>query len=616
MIDLPIQLRSKRGTVLPVVVITIAVATLLLSAVFGYVSSSTRATIRYMGASQARLAAQSSIEYYKTRMHSLFFNYYRIHKNNTIGKVLEFFPSVNRPTQILSLGGTSFVLQNAETINQCKVKTTVWSIRHVGDDGNAAKKHALVTLRATATTPQGYSRTIEEVVKFGLERAPVFDYAYFVNNYGWFQGSAGTANGDIRANGNFGLDGGCHINGFAYAQGVFSNTGRAYPALDYWYLASTRARPTSPTHKGGATWKMGYDADRVTGSSYDERLKDNQKPVPMPFIGELDTYIDLAEQSYKERKKQGGNASALQYYDKESGRYKSIDYHHDDAGPSGEEGAVDEGCLLLVGTRERPIKIQGLVVVDKDLLISGVVEGQGTIYSGRNVHILNNLTYKNSPYWPKPDYTPEKTAENNKTKDLLGLAAKGNIVLGDYSRYHTGTVASYLKPPFVKPYECDKSDADIGYGTKNDPTFDGNYINYDGGKKTNIKWKDVFNYDTWQWEKVPVVKEEARRYYESSCDLDEIEKLVKSIDGRGISTSIQQVDAVLYNNHAILGNIGQCAFNGALVCRDEAIIYYGSLKMNWDIRIGSDSLDGTAFDIYLPLSIAEPHPVSWREIGE
>ena len=49
--------------------------------------------------------------------------------------------------------------------------------------------------------------------RFALMRSRVFDNAYFVNNYGWFQGSSITANGDVRANGNLYLDSGCTVNG-------------------------------------------------------------------------------------------------------------------------------------------------------------------------------------------------------------------------------------------------------------------------------------------------------------------------------------------------------------------------------------------------------------------
>jgi len=71
---------------------------------------------------------------------------------------------------------------------------------------------------------------------------------------------------------------------------------------------------------------------------------------------------------------------------------------------------------------------------------------------------------------------------------------------------------------------------------------------------------------------------------------------------------------VLYNNHATMGRVGQCQFNGALVCRDEGIIYNRSVQFNWDIRLGSTSPDGINFFIFLPMSPATPRGIEWQEV--
>ena len=122
---------------------------------------------------------------------------------------------------------------------------------------NAALPYAHLTLQATATAKSSagiqITKTIEETVEYALRRSSVFNYAYFVNNYGWFQGSGCTANGDIRANENMSLDRKSYINGFAFA---------------------------APNDA------MGYEA-RSGLYSYQENLE-------MPFLGDLETYRDLA----------------------------------------------------------------------------------------------------------------------------------------------------------------------------------------------------------------------------------------------------------------------------------------------------------------------------------
>ncbi|MCL6624520.1 MAG: hypothetical protein K6T17_07900, partial [Fimbriimonadales bacterium] len=64
-------------------------------------------------------------------------------------------------------------------------------------------------------------KIITSVTKLVLSRSQVFDYTYFVNNYGWWYGfspSMAIINGDMRANGNFHFSGGTPtVNGSVYA---------------------------------------------------------------------------------------------------------------------------------------------------------------------------------------------------------------------------------------------------------------------------------------------------------------------------------------------------------------------------------------------------------------
>lgn len=111
----------------------------------------------------------------------------------------------------------------------------------------------------------------------------------------------------------------------------------------------------------------------------------------------------------------------------------------DGVGPSGQEyfydsngnqvRAPDYGALVLIGTESQPIEINGPVIIPSDVITRGYVKGQGTIYSGRNIHIVGDIKYKNPPSWNNKS----TSGSDNKNKDLLGLMAKGNIVLGNYT---------------------------------------------------------------------------------------------------------------------------------------------------------------------------------------
>ncbi len=70
--------------------------------------------------------------------------------------------------------------------------------------------------------------------------------------------------------------------------------------------------------------------------------------------------------------------------------------------------------LILTGTPGNCLQLDGPVVVKGDVIISGCVQGAGSIYTKGNIYVPDSLTY----------LTP--------ATDKLGLAAGGNIVIGDY----------------------------------------------------------------------------------------------------------------------------------------------------------------------------------------
>ena len=474
----------------------------------------------------------------------------------------------------------------------------------------------------------------------------MFDNAYFVNNYGWFQGSGITANGDVRANGNLYLDSSCTVNGNAYAAkndelgviGSIQNTGRKQNLNDYWSNCGNSARPTSPTWyrselEHGSYYARGYDPtipDYAPADNPDKthRINPYQKEVTMPYISALDSYVAYAQEvgstlsggiSYK----LDGNGNITQ------SSLGTINAHYDGTGPSSNQNLSDHGALVLEGTASNPIVINGPVVIDSDVVIKGYVKGQGTIYSGRNIHIVGDIRYVNAPSWSHPDQNATATERVNAGKDFLGLAAKGNIVMGDYTLSSwLGSSSSglqyYLKSgPYVQQYACDPSDNTIGYPrtteygwTSNESKFCGDYTQKDGGKKVEVSSKTEWVYENGrrvQKTTTTIADTRTRRYYESVCP----EKLIQQLCGDtqnsrtgAYSPTITRIDAVMYNNHGIIGHIGNCTINGSLVCRNEAMIYSGALKINWDHRLytGITGIMGLPQDASRP-----PQTLSWRE---
>ena len=413
-----------------------------------------------------------------------------------------------------------------------------------------------VTLECTATVGNT-SKTITTVVRYGSRPAEVFDYSYFINNFGWFWGNTITSQGDIRSNGDFSF--GRYtpdVNGDVYASqnealganGDIIGTNDYDSISDYRNDADLTARPTNPTadptHNKDYDYPNGYDGESEQFTQ--------QQSVSMPYLGNLDYY---KEQAISEK----GTITQC--------------------GATLIDNVLDDN-IVLVGTDACPIEIDGPVVVTKDVLIKGVVKGQGTIFSGRNTHIIGNITYDDPPAWVKPDTKSSQTDKQNSKKDFLGLATKGNMVIGDYTSSNFKWIKNYLKPPFTQGYETDSTDSSLGYDSDgnsgNGYWFNGDYTASDGGEKL-----DGSN----------------RSFYESSYGDEYFATVADQF------SQITQIDAVTYTNHVITGRVGQLTINGSIVSRDEAIGYSGHLTMNYDVRA---RLSQMADNFYLPRQLDLP----------
>ena len=188
---------------------------------------------------------------------------------------------------------------------------------------------------------------------------------------------------------------------------------------------------------------------------------------------------------------------------------------------------------------------------------------------------------------PEPDTTP-----------LVGLAAKGNIIIGDYtSDYFKNRVLPQIGAGGSKtqPYLVDPTDAVLGYDSHTpslcggrSPCFNGNYEAADGGTKVDGVT--------------------SRKFYESSLPDAEFQKLVSS--DFTTSGSTVDIDGVLFTNHALAGLApGHLHLNGTMIARDDALNFGTCLKLSHDIRLLNDG----AKDLTLPFAIKPLKLDTWLE---
>jgi hypothetical protein len=281
----------------------------------------------------------------------------------------------------------------------------------------------LLTIESEATVG-GVTQRMRSTYELEMGMSDIFRYAYFLNNYGWFTVNTGwvgiagemRSNGDLRLGGDLGnlwVDGHLYAseNPAVYdpndpfelpAEGIITGDPNESNWWEYFWWKTLWSRPErrlsfpdQPAVGGGATPYLadglGYEGDYPDPDDPDQRRYERQITQDMPYLGDFDLYQDLAASH------NGGAGSTLTYnLPGPNGVYGD----GDDVPTTITTGTASSAPLVLVGTWWNPIVIDGPVVIGGDVIIKGYVAGRGTIYSGRNVHVVGNISYTDPPMWP------------------------------------------------------------------------------------------------------------------------------------------------------------------------------------------------------------------------
>ncbi|MBI3414477.1 MAG: hypothetical protein HY043_04015 [Verrucomicrobia bacterium] len=398
--------------------------------------------------------------------------------------------------------------------------------------------------RVTASAMVGKKvRTVQAQIRKGAP-SYVFDYEYFLNNWGWWWGSTITGQGDNRANWDFDFRFNPTVNGSVVANGNIEQNGVPVDPLSgtvpFVGLASTD--PSAYVHSGSPR-------------------------LLMP---------NLQDFSYYQQK---ATAAGSTLY---VGTNLLVSAYRTNATTPG---------LYLVGTPANPIKINGPVVIPGDVVIKGTITGVGTLYVGGSLYIAGDLTYGNSPDFSTPPGTMTAVnqaawVQNNlsNSKDLIAFAVRESV-FGGAPNSSAWKSAVYDPSGYGLSHVGDESQLgqDGIAGTPDDSIA---FTHADG---TSSAWYDADGDGVVDhaYSYINDIQMNASRaanisgYPTTSGTPDDFNTLS--------SNNMNRIDGVIYCNHAVGMRAANpnLVWNGTVVCRDEAIIFSSTAKFVYDPRIHS-----------------------------
>ncbi len=374
----------------------------------------------------------------------------------------------------------------------------------------------------------------------------VFDYEYFLNNWGWWWGTPIYGEGGQRSNWYFDFQGGPTVNGMLYANpSVEQNEAPYIIGTPAPFAGLAAADPITYVHDG---------APRVT----------------MPNLMNFSNYIATALSNTSSNGIWLGSTQIV-------------------------FGVVNNGStngvsgIYLVGTSAQPIQIKGTVVVPGDVVIKGNVTGQGTLYVGGDLYIAGDLQYKNGPNYSTYPETMTPTnrdawVASNQNKDLIAYAVNGSVFGGDV------TSSDWIQNEYYMPLSGlasvgDESqlgaDGILGTGDDGIP-----FLHADG---TMSAWYDADGNGV------------VNHNYNYNTDINMTTARANAIqgypkDGGGSPVGYNQVatdnmgslDGIFYTDHAMAIRADNGAvFHGAVISRNEQIVFNGSCYFVYDSRVNS-----------------------------
>ena len=567
----------RRGSLLTVMVIAVGVCTLIAGLTVSIGVTNVRLESRRLHRLQARYAAEAALQ-------QAMFN---VAYDDTFGN------SVSSPVVWSDADGQMPNFPQAQDASSHYPSIDVNVVVENASSGVARNYQ----IAATATA-SGVSQTVSAIIRKNPP-SQVFDYEYFLNNWGWWWGNGITGNGNQRTNGRFDFRQRPTVNGHVHASlGIYHDGNEWYPGQTLGTRGLASDEPDTYLHP------------------YGERLE-------MPNLSDLSTYKALSQE------KEG----SLTYY-------RNIDESlHQGVQPEKvtitfSEGGADSipGSIYLKGTTDYPITVDGPVVIEGNLAITGTITGKGTIYTGRNTYVMGSLEYLNGPAFnlsssdlsDQNDWQAKDAwVSDNQDRDLVAIASRESILFGNMDNY-----GQWKDPWQDSSYGIrDRGDEHVGPDGIPDTADDNEAFDRDGDGVVDSNWFDVdgdgVEDGNYVWSDVAPGLDSNGNYPTSAYtagDCSHYTNWPTDHQGRPLAytrvvDNAHSFDAIFYTNHAFAGRLhGQVEVNGAFISKDEAVVGFSKITVNYDWRVHSRYNDDPSrlIDLGLPITNAVSL-LAWRD---
>jgi hypothetical protein len=280
--------------------------------------------------------------------------------------------------------------------------------------GKPTEKAWYITVSATAETTSGVQTVIRRI---NMGQSQIFDLAMLARDTNCIYCH-------LRVNGDVGSLGTTFQPGWDNIPGTTSGADYGGSIVNGNLFLAGTAGTDSDTN-------LSVNPNRVNGAQFTGTIRENYNGEPLPQKDGANAFPAIERELASTAK---GSLSGGIIYTVDRGQtLTSAPASSNVTGGTLKDAQYGKN-VVLIGTKDDPIVLNGDVYFEGDVVIKGYVTGRGAIYSDRNVYVAGNLEYKN-PANCKTASNKDACAQQaiRDKKDELRLGARGNIVLGDYT---------------------------------------------------------------------------------------------------------------------------------------------------------------------------------------